>query len=86
MNVSWNDDTLSKLRIIFDHASSEDQERIAETVITIREELSWKSAMMGESRRNNERVWFIAPLMIIYQIDVENEEVEVTHVSRLGVR
>jgi len=86
MTVVWEENTLDQLADILVRVNSlAEQDRVEATVRRINTNLARDPEDYGESRERDDRVWFIGPLMVVFRIVTNQDEVRILHVVHLGL-
>jgi plasmid stabilization system protein ParE len=66
-------------------AQPERRKTIQQTLRTIADTLRENPLSAGEAREGNRRLWFIDYLIVEYDVDVEDETIEITRVLPAGL-
>jgi hypothetical protein len=80
IEVIWLQQALDELATIWVQADSVVRQAITETAYVIDQELQSDPEGQGESRADGERVFFVYPLGIQFEVDAQRLVVRVLHV------
>ncbi len=80
LRVVWLQSALDELATLWLQADSALRQAITATTQTVDQELRANPARLGESREQGERVFFVYPLGIQFEIDLQRSIVRVLHV------
>ena len=84
--VQWSRRALGAVTELWLASSSADRTLITRAVATIDERLGNDPKRLGESRDANERIWFVPPLIVIFEVDDVDRLVRVLNVRPLRRR
>jgi hypothetical protein len=86
MKTKWTKKTLDKLADHYVTLSLTEQDGVEACVHRINASLAVNPMAFGESRSEDERIWFVDPLVIRYMINSDDDTVVVTDVTFLKRR
>lgn len=83
MQVEWKESAIDRLADFYVAASPEDRVAIAAAAERINRELARDPLEHGESRESlYRRVWFVPPLVVIFDVVMADGKVVVNHLAR----
>ena len=86
MRVVWVEEALDQLSDLYVVLSLIEQDAMAKSVVGINRQLADNPEAVGESRTPWVRVWFVAGLMLRFNIDPAGQRVTVYEVTRVRPR